>query len=130
MSQRIDNATQWIGTLFLAIFAGVCFAGLFFRDSLNAGQILTASMAMIGPYLAWRGVRLTLHDKALDEWWKTSQWILGQLIGEVDEKDKQVLLRLLETHLQAPLKRERDHTATLDVMSDLLDKWDHRTSVR
>ena len=115
MNQEIGSNTRWIGELFLVLFAGVSFAGLLFRDSLSAGQILTASMTLVASFSALFGVRLTLRDKALDEWWKTSQWILGQLIGEVDEEDKKVLLRLLQTHLQAPLKRKRDHDATLDV---------------
>lgn len=123
MGHLNDNLLRWVGELFLAIFAGVCFVGLLFRDALSAGQILTASMTMIASFLALFGVRLTLRDKALDEWWKTSQWILSQLIGEVDEEDKRVLLRLLESHMKAPLKREKDHNSTLDVMSDLLDKW-------
>ncbi|MBK4142818.1 hypothetical protein [Corynebacterium macginleyi] len=100
MNQEIGNNTRWIGQLFLVLFAGVSFAGLLFRDSLSAGQILTASMTLVASFSALFGVRLTLRDKALDEWWKTSQWILGQLIGEVDEEDKKVLLRLLQTHLQ------------------------------
>ncbi|MBK4146883.1 hypothetical protein GWO58_08850 [Corynebacterium macginleyi] len=88
MNQEIGSNTRWIGELFLVLFAGVSFAGLLFRDSLSAGQILTASMTLVASFSALFGVRLTLRDKALDEWWKTSQWILGQLIGEVDEEDK------------------------------------------